>query len=163
MSAITAGIAAVVGLGLFAIQIIASVLATTSRAAWPAPGAVWWWRSSPVPPPSRVVNVLLAATDALSAGVVQVATGGSIDHMGARILAAGALTNVSNPAAVILLALVVVAATVVVWAALMVRKLLIIVAAVFAPIAFAGSLADITAVLGSRAGSRPWSRWWCPS
>jgi hypothetical protein len=64
--------------------------------------------------------------------------------MGNRVLAATALTNISNPAAVILLSLVVVAATVVVWAALMVRKLLIIVAAVFAPVAFAGSLADIT-------------------
>jgi type IV secretion system protein TrbL len=142
--AITASIAATIGLGLFAIQIVASVvrrepggLARAGRGllvAFVAGAAA-----------IAVVNLLLAAVDDLSAGVVQVATGGSINQMGNRILAAGALSGVSNPAAVILLSLVVVAATVVVWAALMVRKLLIIVAAVFAPIAFAGSLADITA------------------
>ena len=142
--AITASIAATVGLGLFCIQIVASVLrrepgglARAGRGllvAFVAGAAA-----------IAVVNLLLAAVDDLCNGVVQVATGGSINQMGNRILAASALTNVSNPAAVILLALVVVAATVVVWAALMVRKLLIIVAAVFAPIAFAGSLADITA------------------
>ena len=61
-----------------------------------------------------------------------------------RLVAADALSGVTNSAAVILLALAMIAASVIVWAALMVRKLLIIVAAVFAPVAFAGSLADIT-------------------
>jgi hypothetical protein len=141
--AITASIAATVGLGLFAIQIAVSVLRREPGGlARAGRGLLVAFVTGAAA--IAMVNLLLAAVDDLCNGVVQVATGGSINQMGNRILAASALSNVSNPAAVILLALVVVAATVVVWAALMVRKLLIIVAAVFAPIAFAGSLADIT-------------------
>ena len=43
-----------------------------------------------------------------------------------------------------LLSIAAIAASVIVWAALVVRKALIVVSAVFAPLAFAGSLADIT-------------------
>ena len=45
---------------------------------------------------------------------------------------------------VLLLALAILAAVVIVYSALVVRKVLIVVTAVFAPLAFAGSLADIT-------------------
>jgi hypothetical protein len=143
--AITAAIAVTVGLGLFVIQVIASVLrhqpgglARAGRGllvAFVAGGLA-----------ISVLDVLLAAVDSLSAGVVQVATGGSITQMGAKLLAPTALSAVSNGAVVVLMALVMVAASAVVWAALMVRKLLIIVAAVFAPIAFTGSLAEVTGV-----------------
>ena len=141
--AITAAIAVTVGVGLFAIQVVVSVLrhqpgglARAGRGllvAFVAGGLA-----------IAVVDVCLAAVDSLSAGVVQVATGGTITQMGSQLLAPSALSEVKNAAVVILLALVMVAASAVVWAALMVRKLLIIVAAVFAPIAFTGSLADVT-------------------
>jgi type IV secretion system protein TrbL len=141
--AITAAIAVTVGVGLFAIQVIVSVLrhqpgglARAGRGllvAFVAGGLA-----------IAVVDVCLAAVDSLSAGVVQVATGGTITQMGSQLLAPSALSQVKNAAVVILLALVMVAASVAVWAALMVRKLLIIVAAVFAPIAFTGSLSEVT-------------------
>ncbi len=140
---ITAAIAVTVGVGLFVIQVIASVLRREPgglvRAgrgllvAFVAGGAS-----------IAVVNLLLAAVDALSTSVVQAATGGNIQQVGAKLIAPAALTQIPNAAVTILLALVMVAACVVVWAALMIRKLLIVVAAVFAPIAFAGSLSDIT-------------------
>ena len=76
---------------------------------------------------------------------MQAATGGSITSLGHALLAGGTVSNVTtNPAGIILLSLAALAAVVMVWAALMVRKVLIVVSAVFAPIAFAGSLADIT-------------------
>jgi type IV secretion system protein TrbL len=141
--AITAAIAVTVGVGLFVIQVIVSVLryqpgglARAGRGllvAFVAGGLA-----------VAILDVSLAAVDRLSAGVVAMATGGTITQMGAKLLAPSALSQESNAAVVILLALVMVAASVVVWAALMVRKLLIIVAAVFAPIAFCGSLSDIT-------------------
>ena len=141
--AVTAAIAVTVGVGLFAIQVIVSVLrhqpgglARAGRGllvAFVAGGLA-----------IAVVDVCLAAVDNLSAGVVQVATGGTITQMGSQLLAPSALSQVKNAAVVILMALVMVAASVVVWAALMVRKLLIIVAAVFAPIAFTGSLSEVT-------------------
>src|SRR5579875_2553251 len=141
--AITAAIAATIGLGLFTIQVMVSVvrhqpggLVRAARGllvAFVAGGAA-----------ITVVNVLLVAVDDLSSGVVQVATGGNIEQLGSKLMAPSALTQVSNAAVTILLALVMVAASVVVWAALMVRKLLIVVAAIFAPIAFAGSLAEVT-------------------
>jgi hypothetical protein len=141
--AVTAAIAVTVGVGLFAMQVIVSVLrhqpgglARAGRGllvAFVAGGLA-----------IAVVDVCLAAVDSLSAGVVQVATGGTITQMGSQLLAPSALSQVKNAAVVILLALVMVAASVVVWAALMVRKLLIIVAAVFAPIAFTGSLSEVT-------------------
>ena len=141
--AITAAIAVTVGVGLFAIQVIVAALrhqpgglARAGRGllvAFVAGGLA-----------IGVVDVCLAAVDSLSAGVVQVATGGTITQMGSQLLAPSALSQVKNAAVVILLALVMVAASVVVWAALMVRKLLIIVAAVFAPIVFTGSLSEVT-------------------
>lgn len=141
--AITGTIAATIGLGLFIIQVIASVLRREPGGLGRATrGLLVAFVAGGLS--IAIVDVSLAAVDSLSAGVVHVATGGTINQMGAQLLAPTALAAVSNGAVVILLSLVIVAACVVVWAALMVRKLLIIVAAVFAPIAFAGSLADIT-------------------
>ncbi len=91
------------------------------------------------------VTLLLTVTDDLSTGVVQAATGGSVQQMGEALLAAGTISSLSpNPAVTMVLAVAALGAVVMVWAALMVRKALIVVTAVFAPLAFAGSLADST-------------------
>jgi type IV secretion system protein TrbL len=89
---------------------------------------------------------LLAAVDSLSAGVVEAATGQSLPQVGHAILAGSTLAAAtSNPAAIIIFSLAALIAVAIVWAALTVRKVLIVISAVFAPLAFAGSLADITA------------------
>ena len=99
-----------------------------------------------------VTELLLQAVDAISAGVLQVTTGDSMQQMGNSILAVGSISaSTSNPAALILISLLALAAVVMVWLALTVRKLLVIVAAVLSPFAFAGSLADF---------SRSWVRRW---
>lgn len=141
--AIVAAISGVVAVGLFAIQVVASALRRDpgglGRAvkglvvAFIAGGAA-----------IGVTNALLSATDAVSAGVVRTAMGTDLAGMGRRILTGTAVLGVANPAGIILLAVAAIAASVIVWFALMVRKVLIVVSAVFAPIAFAGSLADIT-------------------
>jgi type IV secretion system protein TrbL len=141
--AIVAAITGVVAIGLFVIQLAASVLRRDpgglGRAvkglfvAFLAGGAA-----------VGVTNLALSAIDSLSAGVVQIAMGTTIDQMGHKLLAADAILSVGNPAGMFLLAIVAIMATVIVWAALVVRKALIVVSAVFAPLAFAGSLADIT-------------------
>lgn len=141
--AVTAAIAVTIGVGLFAIQVIVSALRhQPGGLARAGRGLVVAFVAGGLA--IAVVDVCLAAVDSLSAGVVQVATGGTITQMGSELLAPSALSQVKNAAVVILLAMVMVAASVVVWAALMVRKLLIIVAAVFAPIAFTGSLSEVT-------------------
>ena len=141
--AIVAAITGVVAVGLFVIQIATSVLrrdpSGLSRAvrglfvAFLAGGAA-----------VGITNLALSAVDSLSAGVVQMAMGTTIDQMGHKLLAGDAILQVSNPAGMFLLAIVAIVATVIVWAALVVRKALIVVSAVFGPLAFAGSLADIT-------------------
>ncbi len=138
-----AAITGVVAVGLFVIQVITSVLRRDpgglGRAvkglfiAFLAGGAA-----------VAVTNLLLSATDALSAGVVQLTMGSTIDQMGQKLLGGNAVLAVGNPAGMFLLSIVAMAASVMVWAALLVRKALIVVSAVFAPLAFAGSLADIT-------------------
>ena len=91
------------------------------------------------------MNLLLGATDALCNGIVKVATGTNIAGLGKLVLGSTALTgSVTGSAALLLLSLACIAATVIVYVALVVRKVLIVVTAIFAPIAFAGSLADIT-------------------
>ena len=98
-----------------------------------------------------VVNLLLAATDALCNGVTEVALGTDVTGLGQLVLGsaatatlAGMVTGTGGAAGVLLLALAILAAVVVVYVALVVRKVLIVITAVFAPLAFAGSLADIT-------------------
>jgi type IV secretion system protein TrbL len=140
---IVAAITGVVAVGLFVIQLATSVLRRDpgglGRAvrglfvAFLAGGAA-----------VGVTNLALSAIDSLSAGVVQLAMGTTVDQMGHKLLAGDAILSVGNPAGMFLLAIVAIAASVIVWAALVVRKALIVVSAVFAPLAFAGSLADIT-------------------
>jgi len=140
---LTAALAVSIGLGLFVIQVI---LATVRRepgglaracrglvVAFVAGGAA-----------IAITNLLLRASDAVSAGIVQVGAGTSIEGMGRELLGGAVLSSVSNPAIVMVIALGMIAATVVVWFSLMLRKLMIIVAAVFAPVAFSGALSDIT-------------------
>jgi len=152
-----AAIAGTVAVGLFVIQIIQSLLrrepAGLGRAirgllvAFVAGGAA-----------VAVVNLLLAATDALCNGVVQTAVGTDPAGLGRLVLgstATAALVGmVSGPggaAGVLLLALAILIAVVIVYMSLVIRKVLIVVTAVFAPLAFAGSLADITVA---------WTRRW---
>jgi len=154
---IVATIAVTVGLGLFVLQVIQSVLRREpgglARAvkglliAFVAGGAA-----------AGVVNVLLAAVDALCNGVVHVAVGTNPSGLGQLVLGTagtatltGLVSGAGGAAGVLLLSLAILVAVVIVYAALVVRKVLIVVAAVFAPLAFAGSLADITVA---------WTRRW---
>jgi hypothetical protein len=141
---ITAAIAGVVAVGLFAIQIIQSVLRREAGGlARAMKGLVVAFIGGGVA--IAVVNLLLGATDDLCAGIVQAATGTDITGLGQLVLGAGALTGaVGGSAALLLLSLACIVATVIVYFALVVRKVLIVVTAIFAPLAFAGSLADIT-------------------
>ncbi len=152
-----AAIAGTVAVALFIIQITQSLLrrepAGLGRAlrglvvAFIAGGAA-----------VAIVNLLLAATDALCVGVVQTAVGTDPAGLGRLVLGSSATAAlvgmVGGPggaAGVLLLALAILAAVVVVYVALVIRKVLIVVTAVFAPLAFAGSLADITVA---------WTRRW---
>jgi type IV secretion system protein TrbL len=141
---IVATISATVAVGLFVIQVISSTVRRDPNGlARAAKGLIVAFIGGGVA--IATTNLVLTAVDTLSAGVVQLATGQSINQMGKSILAAGAITGATdNPAGIILLSVAALVAVVVVWAALVVRKLLIVVSAVFAPLAFAGSLADIT-------------------
>jgi hypothetical protein len=140
---IVAAITGVVAVGLFVIQVMTSVLRRDPGGLGRAVrGLVVAFIAGGVA--VGVTNLLLAAVDALSAGVVQMAMGSTMDQMGHKLLGNDAILNVENPAGMFLLSIVAIAASVMVWAALLVRKALIVVSAVFAPLAFAGSLADIT-------------------
>jgi len=141
--AIVMGIAVVVGMGLFMVQIIQSALRRDNAGlARAAKGLLIAFLGGAAA--IGATNILLTAVDALSNGVVQAATGGNVSQLGNGIMGSTAWEALTNPAAMLILALIVIAAVVFIWAALMIRKLLIIVAAVFAPAAFAGSLADIS-------------------
>ncbi len=141
---IVAAITATVAVGLFVIQVTSSTVRRDPNGlARAVKGLFVAFIGGGVA--IGATNLVLAAVDALSVGVVQLATGQSIDQMGQSILAAGAITGATgNPAGIILLSLAALVAVIVVWAALVVRKLLIVVSAVFAPLAFAGRLSDIT-------------------
>lgn len=141
---IVAAIAAVVALGLFVVQLVTSVVRRDPGGlARAGRGLLVAFVGSAAA--ITVTNLLLSAVDAVSNGVVEAATGGSISQLGSRLLSPTALTEAADPAGVLLLAVVAIVAVVIVWFAMTVRKLLIVVTAVFAPIAFAGSLADISA------------------
>lgn len=141
---IVLAVAAVVAVGLFAIQLIVSVLRRDMGAlARGLKGIVIAFIGGGAS--IGATNALLAATDSLSEGVVRAATGGTVDQMGHALLAAGTIQSATtNSAGVLLLSLFAIVATVAVWASLMVRKVLIVITAVFAPVAFAGSIADVT-------------------
>jgi hypothetical protein len=141
---IVATIAVTVAVGLFVIQLIASTLRRDpgglGRAA---KGLVVAFIGAGIA--IGATNLLLAAVDSLSAGVVQTATGQSLPQVGHAILTGTAVSQItSNPAGIIIFSLAALAAVAIVWAALTVRKVLIVISAVFAPLAFAGSLADFT-------------------
>jgi hypothetical protein len=147
--AITGAIAAVLCCGLFVIQVIKGVLRREPGALGRALiGLVTAFIGSALA--ITATRALLAAVDALSAGVVQQTMGTNVAGIGTK-LAAVNLASHSNPATVLLLSIVILVAVVVVWAAMLARKLMLLVAAVLAPIAFAGSVADI---------SRAWVRRW---
>ncbi|MBO0694412.1 MAG: hypothetical protein J2P58_16015, partial [Acidimicrobiaceae bacterium] len=141
--AIVGAISGVVAVGLFMIQIATSVLRRDPGGLGRAvKGLFIAFLAGGVA--VGATNLALSAVDSLSAGVVQLTMGTTIDRMGPRLLSTNAIAAVSNPAGMFLLAIVAILASVIVWAALLVRKALIVVSAVFAPLAFAGSLADIT-------------------
>ena len=140
---ITVTLAVAIGAGLFLIQVIASALRRDmggmGRAlrgllvAFVAGGAA-----------VGVTEILLQAADAISNGIMQVGLGTSDWQSVGNKFATLSATQY-GPATLLLAALFTCAATVLVWLALMVRKVLLILTAVFAPVAFAGSLSDITA------------------
>ncbi len=148
---LTAAIAGVMAVGLFSFQIIQSVLRREPGGlARGLKGLVVAFIGGGLA--IAVVDLLLAATDSLCVGVVKAAAGTNVAGLGRLILGGGALTSsVNGSAALLLLSLGCIIATVVVFGALVVRKVLIVVTAIFAPVAFAGSLADVTA---------SWTRRW---
>ena len=98
------------------------------------------------------LNVLLVGVDQLCVGVVKTATGGTIASLGTKIIGGAVFTTaLASPATVLILSLVAIVAVAIVWFALVIRKMLIIITAIFAPIAFAGGVADF---------SRGWVRKW---
>ena len=143
-AAIVAAIAVTVAVGLFVLQVAASALRRDPSGLGRAVrGLFVAFIGGGLA--IAATDVLLSAVDSLSNGVVQAATGESMDKVGHSILSSGAIQgSTGNPAGLMLLSLAVLAAVVIVWAALMIRKLLIVVSAVFAPLAFAGSLSDAT-------------------
>ena len=147
--AITGAIAGVVCLGLFVIQVVRGVLRREAGAFGRAlSGLVVATIGTTFA--LAATQALLTAVDALSAGVVQVTMGSNIAGLGAKLTAVQ-LSSTGNPATVLLLSLVILAAVVIVWAAMLARKLMLLVAAVLAPLAFAGAVADF---------SRAWVRRW---
>lgn len=146
---ITITLALVIGVGLFLVQVIASGLRQDFGGMGRAVrGVVIAWGAGAVA--IAITESLLYVADQLSQGIMQAGAGtSSWQAFGQKILAATEISSIATPSAtaavVLLISLVIVAASVVVWAALMVRKLLLIIAAIFAPVAFAGAQADVTA------------------
>jgi type IV secretion system protein TrbL len=145
----TAAIAGVLCLGLFVIQVIASVLRREPGGlARALTGLVTSFIGSALA--LAATRVLLGAVDAISEGVVSFTLHTNIAGIGA-LIDFTRLAQVQNPAVALLFAAVILVAVVVVWAAMMVRKMMLLIAAVLAPLAFAGATADIT---------RGWTRRW---
>lgn len=147
--AITGAIAAVICVGLFVIQLIRAVLRQEAGGLQRAvTGLITATLGTALA--LATTRVLLTAVDALSAGVVRATMDTNVEGLGTK-LAIARLTSQANPAIVLLLSLVTLAAVAIVWAAMLARKLMLLVAAVLAPIAFAGAVADF---------SRAWVRRW---
>jgi hypothetical protein len=148
---IVAGIAAVICVGLFIIQLVLSALKQDGGGVGRA------LRGLAIATVGCAItlatlDLLLSAVDQLCAGVVQLATGDSIATLGAKIIDPALFTGlVAGPGAILILSLLAICAVAVVWFALVVRKMLIIITAIFAPLAFAGGVADV---------SRGWVRKW---
>src|ERR1035437_9851478 len=139
----TGAIAVTLPLGLFLVQVIASVLrrepAGLGRAA---KGLLIALVMSVFA--FSVTKILLGVVDQLSEGVVSYTMGTDIAGLGKR-LALGSIAGVTNPGLVLIFSLVILTAVAVVWAAMVIRKMLVIIAAVLTPLAFSGATADITA------------------
>jgi hypothetical protein len=148
---IVSAIAAVVCIGLFIVQLAISALKRDGTGIGRAMrGLVIATVGCAITLAS--LDLLLAAVDQLCSGVVSLATGDSISTLGAKIIDPAMFTGlVAGPGAILILSLIAIAAVAVVWFALVVRKMLIIVTAIFAPLAFAGGVADL---------SRGWVRKW---
>jgi len=148
---IVVSIAAVVCLGLFIIQLALSALKHDAGGiARALRGLVIATVGCAITLAS--LDILLGAVDKICVGVVKIATGGTIATMGTKIIAGTMFTTVlATPATVLILSLFAICAVAVVWFALVIRKMLIIVTAIFAPLAFAGGVADL---------SRGWVRKW---
>ncbi|MGC1239906.1 MAG: hypothetical protein WA860_14075 [Acidimicrobiales bacterium] len=98
------------------------------------------------------LNVLLAGVDQLCSGIVKVATGATIATLGTKIVGDAVFTTAfASPPTILILSLFTIVAVAIVWFALVIRKMLILIAAIFAPLAFAGGVADL---------SRGWVRKW---
>jgi hypothetical protein len=148
---IVSAIAAVVCIGLFIIQLVLSAVKRDGTGIGRAlRGLVIATVGCAITLAS--LDLLLAAVDQLCTGVVSLATGDSISTLGAKIIDPAMFTGlVAGPGAILILSLIAIAAVAVVWFALVVRKMLIIITAIFAPLAFAGGVADF---------SRGWVRKW---
>ncbi|MFI4971077.1 MAG: hypothetical protein ACHP7H_00235 [Hyphomicrobiales bacterium] len=148
---IVVSIAAVVCLGLFVIQLALSALKHDASGVGRAlRGLVVATVGCAITLAS--LDVLLGAVDQLCAGVVHVATGGTIASLGAKIIGGTVFAAaVTSPATTLILSLVAICAVAIVWFALVIRKMLILITAIFAPLAFSGSVADL---------SRGWVRRW---
>ncbi len=148
---IVSAIAAVVCIGLFIIQLATSAMKRDGTGIGRAlRGLVIATVCCAITLAS--LDLLLAAVDQLCTGVVSLATGDSISTLGAKIIDPAMFTGlVAGPGAILILSLITIAAVAVVWFALVVRKMLIIITAIFAPLAFAGGVADL---------SRGWVRKW---
>ena len=148
---IVVSIAAVVCLGLFVIQLAMSALKRDASGVGRAlRGLVVATVGCAITLAS--LDVLLGAVDQLCAGVVHVATGGTVASLGAKIIGGTVFAAaVTSPATTLILSLVAICAVAIVWFALVIRKMLILITAIFAPLAFSGNVADL---------SRGWVRKW---
>jgi hypothetical protein len=148
---IVVSIAAVLCLGLFVLQVVVSALRRDAGGVGRAlRGLVIATIGCAITLAS--LNVLLLGVDQLCVGIVKVATGSTIATLGTKIIGGAFFTTaLASPATVLILSLVAIAAVAIVWFALVIRKMLIIITAIFAPIAFAGGVADF---------SRGWVRKW---
>jgi len=145
----TASIAGVLCLGLFLIQVIASVLRREPGGLGRAVrGLLVSFLGSALA--LAATRGLLGAIDALSDGVVRYTMGTNIAGLGSK-LTFTKLATIENPAVTLIFAVVIICAVVVVWAAMMIRKMMLLIAAVLAPLAFAGATSDLT---------RSWVRKW---
>jgi type IV secretion system protein TrbL len=147
--AATGAIATVLCLGLFLIQVITSALRREPGGLGRAvTGLLVSFVGSALA--LAATQALLAAVDALSAGLLSYTLHTNMSGLGQK-LAVTHLAAVQNPAIGLLLSVVIIAAVVIVWAAMTLRKVMLLIAAVLAPLAFAGATADIT---------RGWVRKW---
>ena len=147
--AATGAIATVLCLGLFLIQVITSALRREPGGLGRAvTGLLVSFVGSALA--LAATQALLTAVDALSAGLLTYTLHTNMAGLGQK-MAVTQLAAVQNPAVGLLLSVVIIAAVVIVWAAMTLRKVMLLIAAVLAPLAFAGSTADIT---------RGWVRKW---